>query len=283
VGNAAEQAHARIHDELGAVARDSLTRPLVKRDEYVMNAILKDPGAIHPALWRATQMPHFSGRTVPTGSAVLDAQLPGNGWPQGALIDLLLQTVGIGEMRLLAPALKTVASRPLMLLNPPHVPNQQAFLYWGLPVDHITVIRADTAADTLWAAEQILRSGTCGALLVWADKIRNENLRRLQVAAGSSTTLLFVLQPIYSQIQASPATLRLVLRPALDGVEVDIIKRRGPTLEKPFFVPIGPSPILAVRTRPTIVEFGDDDVLFEEQGVPDSGAIAQAKIREGQF
>jgi len=229
-----------------------------------MNAVLKDPGAIHPALWRATQMPHFGGHTVSTGSAVLDAQLPGNGWPQGALIDILLQTVGIGEMRLLAPALKTVANRPLMMLNPPHVPNQQAFLHWGLPIDHISLIRTDKAADTLWAAEQILRAGTCGALLVWADKIRNENLRRLQVAAGTSTTLLFVLQPIYSQIQASPATLRLVLRPALDGVEVDIIKRRGPTLEHPLIVPVGPSPILTVKPRPVIVEVGDEDVVLEE-------------------
>ena len=144
------------------------------------------------------------------------------------------------------------------------MPNQQAFLYWGLPVDHITLIRADSAADTLWAAEQILRAGTCGALLVWADKIRNENLRRLQVAAGSSTTLLFVLQPIYSQIQASPATLRLVLQPALDGVEVAIIKRRGPTLERPFFVAVGPSPILNLKPRPIIVEVGDEDVLVEE-------------------
>jgi cell division inhibitor SulA/protein ImuA len=209
-------------------------------------------------------MPRFSGRTVSTGSAVLDAELPGNGWPQGALIDILTQTVGIGEMRLLAPALKAVSDRPMMMLNPPHVPSQQAFLYWGLTVDHISLIRADSAADTLWAAEQILRSGTCGALLVWADKIRNENLRRLQVAASSSTTLLFVLQPIYSQIQASPATLRLVLRPALDGVEVDIIKRRGPTLEHPFFVAVGPSPILTVKPRPMIVEVGDDDVLVEE-------------------
>ena len=60
-----------------------------------MNKVLEDPGAIHPALWRATQMPRFTGRTVSTGSTVLDAELPGNGWPQGALIDILTQTVGI--------------------------------------------------------------------------------------------------------------------------------------------------------------------------------------------
>jgi len=84
-----------------------------------MNLVLNDPGAIHPALWRGTQMGRYAGVCVPTGHEGLDAELPGGGWPQGALVDLLVQQPGVGEMRLLAPALKAVSRLPLMLLNPP--------------------------------------------------------------------------------------------------------------------------------------------------------------------
>jgi len=44
-----------------------------------MNAVLSDPGAIHPALWRATQMGQHAGICVPTGHRNLDAELPGGG------------------------------------------------------------------------------------------------------------------------------------------------------------------------------------------------------------
>lgn len=40
----------------------------------------------------------------------------------GTPVDRLLQQNGIGEMRLLAPALRTVAERRVVLLRPPHAP-----------------------------------------------------------------------------------------------------------------------------------------------------------------
>jgi hypothetical protein len=41
----------------------------------------------------------------------------------------------------------------------------------------------------LWSAEQILRAGTCGALLFWQRHIRSESLRRLLLAARAGETL----------------------------------------------------------------------------------------------
>jgi protein ImuA len=37
-------------------------------------------------------------------------QLPGGGWPQGVVTELLLPHPGVGELRLLAPALAASAS-----------------------------------------------------------------------------------------------------------------------------------------------------------------------------
>lgn len=68
-----------------------------------------DPVALHPALWRASQLGR-PGREIAwaTGFAALDGVLPGGGWPAGALTELLLPHPGVGEWRLLAPVLAAV-------------------------------------------------------------------------------------------------------------------------------------------------------------------------------
>ena len=44
----------------------------------------------HPAIWRGdTCAPEPSA--LPSGFATLDAVLPGHGWPQGALTEMLLE------------------------------------------------------------------------------------------------------------------------------------------------------------------------------------------------
>jgi protein ImuA len=137
------------------------------------------PETIHPGLWLGSQLARGVGRSVDTGYAVLSAELPGGGWPIGALVELLVQQPGVGEIRLLQPALSAVSKRPVALIQPPHVPNALAFSYLGLPADTLMRISAPKAADALWSAEQILRTGSCGALLLWQTHSRPDALRRL--------------------------------------------------------------------------------------------------------
>ncbi|MGF6301076.1 hypothetical protein OKW42_004429 [Paraburkholderia sp. WC7.3d] len=126
------------------------------------------PEAIHPSLWRASQLARGRGRTVDAGYPALSAELPGGGWPIGALIDLLVQQAGVGEMRSLRPALSTRGKRPVAVVQPPHVPNGLGLEYIGLSSEQL-LIRATKTADALWSAEQILRAGSCGALLFWTQ------------------------------------------------------------------------------------------------------------------
>ena len=67
---------------------------------------------LHPSLWRASQIGGAAQRTTASGFDALDAQLPGGGWPHGTLTELLLAQVGVGELRLLAPALAALAPGP---------------------------------------------------------------------------------------------------------------------------------------------------------------------------
>ncbi len=141
--------------------------------------------AIHPDLWRASQLGSAQGRTVASGHAELDAELPGRGWPTGALSEVLVPQPGCGELRLLKPALESVARRPVFVLQPPHRLQPAALAWWGLSVENVRVLKAPATADCLWAAEQILRSGTAGALLFWQQQVRPEALRRLHLAHQS--------------------------------------------------------------------------------------------------
>lgn len=193
---------------------------------------------MHPSLWRASQLARAGVRCIDTGHAALSAQLPGGGWPTGTLVDLLLQQPGIGEMRLLRPALAAVAARRIVLLQPPHPPQALALAALGVQPSQLLWLRAGRTADALWAAEQVLKSGSCGALLFWQNHLRGENLRRLHLAAQGGETLFFLMRPLAAAQDASPAPLRLSLRPQAGGVEVGFVKRRGPQRDAPLFLPL---------------------------------------------
>jgi len=77
------------------------------------------------ALWRAHQLGSAgAARGVPSQFAALDAELPDTGWPRGALTELLAESFGIGELRLLIPALArlTRAGKPVQWIAPPALP-----------------------------------------------------------------------------------------------------------------------------------------------------------------
>jgi protein ImuA len=215
-----------------------------------MSALPGHPESIHPALWRATQLARAYGRTVDTGYPALSAQLPGAGWPVGTMIELLLQQAGIGEMRLLSPAFAAVAQkRSIALVAPQQIPHALGYAYMGIHPSRLMWLTTPKSSDALRSAEQILRTGSCGALVLWQQHIRSESLRRLLLAAQSSETLFVVVRPLACAQDASPAPLRLTVRPAADGVAIELIKRKGPASAKPIIVNLYPSPNLMSEHR----------------------------------
>jgi protein ImuA len=224
---------------------------------------------IHPELWRGHQLGRLPQRAVPTGWASLDGQLPGGGWPRQALTELLLKHPGVGEMRLLASALSSIArgdhgtARAVMLFDPPATPCAWAMEQLGLPAQTLIVVHGRegprgaalrhllTATDVLWALEQALRSGHAGAILAWLpDRLRADSLRRLQLAAQAHDGPVFLLRGIEERLKPSPAPLRLALHPeGLDGLAALILKRRGPLLQKPLFLSLPPLAAVDRRQR----------------------------------
>jgi len=186
----------------------------------------------HPALWRGSGTAGTS-QTVSTGFRHLDARLPGGGWPLSTLIELLVPAAGIGEIRLLLPALRTLAAatagepRWIAWLAPPHLPYAPALADAGLDPARMLVIRPRVGLDMLWAMEQALRSGACAAALGWAGAASDQALRRLSLAAEEGHTPGFLLRPSAYRHECSPAALRLALAVRDYGLDVEILKSRG--------------------------------------------------------
>jgi len=175
---------------------------------------------------------------LPTGFAELDAQLPGRGWPCHALTEIEYAHDGIGELRLLLPALAKLSEqeRWLAWIAPPYIPYAPALANAGINLSRILMVHPRTPQEALWATEQALRSGTCSAVLAWLKSPDERALRRLQLAtaAGGSWGIFFNR---YAALDRSPAALRLRLEPVLPrGLAIRILKRRGGWPTGPLFL-----------------------------------------------
>jgi protein ImuA len=199
------------------------------------------PEIIHPALWRASQLARSGTRCVETGFSALNRQLPGGGWPTSSLTEIHVSSAGAGELRLLEPTFSRIGKRPVMLIQPPHVPNALALAAMGLDPSQVIWVQPDRSGDALWAAEMALKMGSCAVVMLWQTHTRNENVRRLNLAAQETEAMCFLLRPLASSQDASPAPLRLALRPAMGGIDISIVKRRGAQLDQSIFLPLSPS------------------------------------------
>ena len=178
-------------------------------------------------IWRGRDIAPVVARS--TGFHQLDSLLPGRGWPVGALIELIAGCEGIGELSLPIPALRELCSQdyPVAFISPPHIPYAPALKLAGLPLSRLLWVDASSDDDARWAAEQILREGGAGAILLWSETHESRALRRLQLAAEAGEALAFVYRSPKCRAQASPAALRLVLKASPQGLAVDVIKARG--------------------------------------------------------
>lgn len=209
------------------------------------------PAGMAAAVWTGSELGSVGSRTVPTGWAVLDQELPGKGWPCGALVEVLAPQASLLEWRLLAPALRTVATgdKQIVLVGPPKTPCLAGLQHVGLLPSHLVWIRVDAPAQRLWSVEQLVRAGSAGAVLAWLPQARQEQIRRLQILAQSTRSLVFLFRPEAAQYEASAAPLRVLARHGVDfELHLQILKRRGPAHVGQLVLPSIPGGLADVLT-----------------------------------
>ena len=209
-------------------------------------------------VWRAGELGGASLQTVVTGYASLDQALPGNGWPQGAMTEVLQPQAGLHEWGLVAPALAAVQrasndvkGQMLVLVGPPHLPFGPALGAQQLDLPRMLCVRgaAGSAPSLLWATREALQCADVAGVMAWLPDARSVHLRRLQIAAHAHNKLLFVFRPLRAQQESSPAPLRLLLEGAVheDGnLLIHLLKRRGPPLAAPILLDTRPARLSAL-------------------------------------
>ena len=213
----------------------------------------------HPLLWRGGNSGSAGGAAIATGFASLDRYLPGGGWPLSGLTEIFVGRYGLGELRILMPALAALslravaARRWIVWVAPPFVPYAPALAQHGIELSRILIVhpkkrgsepfsagadRRGGDADALWAVEQAVRSRSSAAVLAWIGKADVPALRRLQLGAEASRCWTVLFRPATAMHASSPAVLRLSLPAApgvagggpargLAGIRVEIRKCRG--------------------------------------------------------
>lgn len=141
-----------------------------------------------------------------------------------------------------------------MFFDPPLELQANVLASLGLDLDRLLVVLTKTsgkAGTSLWALEQALKSGHVGAILAWLPpRLRAERLRRLQLAAHNHDGVAFVMREAAVAGRPTASPLRLALQAGgADRLDVRMLKRRGPPLERPLRIELQPVLSSAARRR----------------------------------
>ncbi len=203
----------------------------MRRDSSSLNKLLENP-----RVWRGRNQGQ-SGAGLSTGYKKLDSHLPGGGWPQQSLTEILVEQYGIGELQLLMPALASLSTDDplapyaepgwIAWVAPPFQPYPPALQQWGVDLSRLLIVRPKDDSEVLWSAEQALSSGTCAAVLLWPEKLDDQSSRRLQLAAEKGQSWAVAFRPLAARREPSAAALRIEVQAGQQGTYLDVFKSRG--------------------------------------------------------
>lgn len=182
-------------------------------------------------IWRPGDLCAGNRRFLPSGFEALDRHL-GGGWPVGSLTEVLLDGPGIGELRLLMPALlrRSHADRhgQIAWITPPYIPYAPALAQQGLDVTRMVIVHPEKQADRLWAMEQALRSASCVAVLGWLADVNERTIRRLQLAseAGSCWAVVFRHTRFVASASSAPLRIHMLPRGSSDCIDLHVLRNR---------------------------------------------------------
>ncbi len=180
---------------------------------------------------------------IATSFAVLDAFLPWRGWPVGAMTEIMTDAGGCGELSLVLPAMArlTQEKRPVLCIGAPHTLFAPALTQAGIDASRITQINPSSSAksskENLWSAEQALKTGLPGMVVLWSPANMNcapETLRRLHLSTLGRETMLIHFRGKSSMSQPSPAWLRFGFAADDAHIRLQVLKCRGRLLTRPL-------------------------------------------------
>lgn len=177
-------------------------------------------------VWRGRDAGQSAGPVETSGWRALDECL-GGGWPRAALVEVL--SSACQGLPLLLPLLARLSGdgRWLGWVAPPYLPFAPGLADSGVDLGRLLLVQPRDEAQRLWAAEQMLGSAACSAVLLWPQRLQVSQLRRLQLAAERGDCLGVLFRSARELGRASPAAVRLKVSPSPIGLDVEVLKRRA--------------------------------------------------------
>ncbi len=164
-----------------------------------------------------------------TGFPVLDAALPGGGWPPGSIVELFLREWGTAELSLFLPLMRRLSGQGLELawIAPPYTAYAPALMQAGIAPARVVIVEATACKQLLWSMERVLRATACGLAIAWPRQSPGRAVRRLQLAARNGQTLGVLCYHGDAPANPSFAALRLRLETSETGFSLEVLKARG--------------------------------------------------------
>ena len=184
-------------------------------------------------VWTADQKQNVV-EAIDSGYPEINKHLNG-GLPRQGVIEV--QTInGIGELRLFLPYLLNLLqaelahdqqSRQMVFIAPPAQVNALMLLQASIPLENLLIISSQKPDESLWAAEQCLKSGCCFAVLLWQQLLAVHQVKRLKQAAVTGDAVQIIFRSPHSVNLALPVSLSLALEAQPVGLKVQVKKQLG--------------------------------------------------------
>lgn len=222
--------HSDTQREPQSQYRSSQANALYDEGSSDIDALIQD----NPKLWRGCDMAGQGSHGRSTGFPQLDAILPGRGWPEKGLIEVVTPHWGMGELQLLIPLMRSIVEQGkwILWISPPYLLYAPALVQAGINTEQVLVVKLDTSCkDALWSMEKALQTENCGLVLAWQNWLPAKVLRRLQLAADTGDTLGVLFK--HHDSEHSPSPIRLKIEDSysenagFNESEVTVIKARG--------------------------------------------------------
>ncbi len=220
----------RNHSEQSLEYQASRVKGIEDEDCSRIDRLLRN----NPSLWRGCDMAGQSVHGRSTGFSQLDAILPGRGWPDKGLMEIITPYWGMGELQLLIPLMRSVVEQGkwILWISPPYLLYAPALVQAGIATEQVLVVKLDTSCkDALWSMEKALQTENCGLVLAWQNWLPTKVLRRLQLAADTGDTLGVLFR--HRDSEHSPSSIRLKIKDSyaknagFNESEVTVIKAQG--------------------------------------------------------
>ncbi|SEL11081.1 Cell division inhibitor SulA [Colwellia chukchiensis] len=193
-------------------------------------------------IWSAKQSKAIV-EAVASGYPEIDQHLQG-GFPRQGVIEVQSLS-GIGEIRLFLPYLQHLfaaelkqhqQARQLVFIAPPAQINALSLLQAAIPLENILLISSEKPPESLWAAEQCLKSGCCLAVLLWQQQLAVHQIKRLKQAANTGDAIQVIFRAPNTFDLALPVSLSLALEAIPAGLKIQVKKQMAAWPSRDFIV-----------------------------------------------